>query len=109
MVARPEPGCARTKISRAAYCLACQGRLSEPSVVGVLGNRALLGLEQRFKNPQPASLLDFLDLVFANSALDQSARHVSRVGMIGPPPAEEPRIRIYSKSNSNCTTLGISG
>jgi len=54
----------------------------------VLGDRAPPGLEQRFKNPQPASSQDFLDPVFANSALDQPARHVSRVGMIGHLPAE---------------------
>ena len=56
----------------------------------MLGDRALPGLEQRFKNLQPASSQNFLGLVFANSVLDQSARHVSRVGMIGHLPAEEP-------------------
>ena len=67
---------------------------------------ALPGLEQRFKNLQPASSQNFLGLVFANSVLDQSARHVSRVGMIGHLPAEEPE---YASTANQIRTAPLWG
>ena len=39
-------------------------------------------LQQLFKNPRPVPSQDFFDLLVAESALDQSASEISRVGMI---------------------------
>ena len=67
-----------------------------------------LWLEQHFKNPQPASWQDFVSLVVANSALDRSAIMFRAGGDDWIPSRRGTRIRIYSKSNSHCTTLGTS-